>query len=138
MRVSRAVTSLVLLWLPLVSACRSASVAAPEEVRPAPRTRPLRPQEIVRRSRQMCEVTPVVGYRKGIRLTLRAGRKRLESSRAELGFERYKELSQQLEGYSAGWESLYQTTFRDCVIWATCIVMSDGTVVDPCARQEKE
>jgi len=70
--------------------------------------------------KDLCSTESVVGYRKGIEANLGARKKQLDSLKVSIGFEKYKTLSQKLEGYNAAWENLNKDTERACRDWAIC------------------
>lgn len=70
--------------------------------------------------RELCHTDSMVGELQGSKAVLEAKRADLESVKASLEVERYKKLSQQLEGYQADWESLNRDTQLACKDWAIC------------------
>jgi hypothetical protein len=67
-----------------------------------------------------CESKAFVGIRKEIEGSLKATRKNLDELSLTAGGKKYEELSQELEGYSATWESLRSSTLNACRDYTEC------------------
>ena len=91
-----------------------------------------------------CETDPMVGERKGIRAELLAKRQKLDSAKVSFSFEKYKELSQKLEGYNAAWEILNRDLEIACRDFAICDYrnsknqLPDACKVDRDTKTERE
>lgn len=69
---------------------------------------------------KLCSNQPMVGDIKGAKVQIEAQRNKLESLKLSVGIERYSRLDQELQNYSAEWESLNQSTQLSCRDWAIC------------------
>ena len=69
----------------------------------------------------ICKNEPLVGEKSGFQALLNAKREELNSIQAEIGFEKYSHLSQELKGYSVEWEILNKHGTVGCHAYALCL-----------------
>ena len=62
----------------------------------------------------------MVGEKFGVQAIIYAKYKELESASARLTIERYRVLSQKLEGYKVEWELTHKELERSCKFYASC------------------
>ncbi|MBI2884770.1 MAG: hypothetical protein HYY15_01185 [Candidatus Omnitrophica bacterium] len=84
---------------------------------------------------RMCSTQPIVGEAKGVTFELDAHREKLKSIKTSVTAEKYRRLSQELEDYSAKWESLNQATQLACRAWALCEYRQDVAPPNACQEQ---
>jgi len=76
---------------------------------------------------KFCSNEPKVGRIEGIKLSIDLKRDELNSAKARIGIERYSKLSQELAGYSAEWEALYDQVTTACKQYAVCLRRNDNS-----------
>lgn len=88
----------------------------------------------------LCKNQPMVGYINGAKFELDASHDKLKSVKVSLSAERYEKLAQQLNGYTAEWESLNRDTLLACRSWAICLHHAKGApgVCDEAQRHTDE
>lgn len=69
---------------------------------------------------QQCQGSSMVGENSGVNLIFSAKYDELKSASANLSVQRYRELSQKLEGYRVEWELTHQELNRTCKTYASC------------------
>ena len=69
---------------------------------------------------EQCNTGSMVGDKVGVQTIFYAKYKELESARALITLERYRTLSQRLEGYKVEWELTHKELERSCMAYASC------------------
>lgn len=74
-----------------------------------------------------CQTKIAGESRQGFEAKLAFSRKELESVHAHVDLAMYTRLSQQLEGYNAGWQQVYSGAETACTQWKVCEIRLDAT-----------